>query len=139
LSSKYRLARNGGNYFDVEAAFSVVLQPAADTDGPVRQALRIECVFYGHFHAAKPLNVEHAKKFAESDAWLVFWPYFRQFVSDTTARMAIPPLAIPLALGPGGHSHRQRAKSKTDPKSESLKVSPRRSARRLRKPDRGEQ
>jgi hypothetical protein len=108
LSSRYKLGDVAEDYFDIEASFSVWLQSTED-DGPVVQSLRIECVFFGHFHTAKPIDREHAQKFTDSDCWLVFWPFFRQFVSDTTARMSIPPLVVPMALGPGEYSHRRRS------------------------------
>lgn len=107
LSSKYTLAKVAEGYFDIKAFFSVALQEA-EGDGQVTQPLKIECVFHGHFHAPDPVVREHAQKFTEGDSWLVFWPFFRQFVSDTTARMAIPPIIVPMALGPGEYSYRRR-------------------------------
>ena len=110
LSSKYSLAHVDKDYFDVQASLGVVLQ-WSEGDGPLVQALRIDCVFTGHFHAAAPLAQENAQKFTDRDSWLVFWPFFRQFVSDTTARMAIPPIVVPMALGPGEYSYPQPAKA----------------------------
>lgn len=109
LSSKYALTEVTDDYFDVQATFSVALQ-WSEGDGPLVQPLKIECVFMGHFHTPPPLNREFAKRFAETESWLVFWPFFRQFVSDATARMAIPPVVVPLALGPGEHSYRRSPK-----------------------------
>lgn len=105
LSSKYALAQVANEYFDVQASFSVSLQ-WSEGDGPVVHALKIDCVFTGHFHADAPINPEHAHKFTDSGSWLVFWPFFRQFVSDTTSRMGIPPILMPMALGPGEFSRR---------------------------------
>src|SRR5438046_438651 len=50
LSSKYALADVADDYFDVLATFSLSLQ-WSDADGPVVQALKIECTFIGHLHA----------------------------------------------------------------------------------------
>lgn len=101
LSSSYALSKATEDYFDVKASFLVALHWSLD-DGSVVEALKVQCVFYGHFHVATtPLDRSFAKKFAESESWVVFWPYFRQFVSDTTSRMAIPPVVVPWALGPG--------------------------------------
>lgn len=104
LSSKYTLANVGSDYFDIQAAFTMALQ-WSENDGPMVQPLKITCTFYGHFHAAVPINRDHAQRFTETESWLMFWPFFRQFVSDITARMSIPPVLIPLALGPGDHSY----------------------------------
>lgn len=108
ISSKYTMVVCNDRFFDVDAAFVVALQWTTG-DGPVNQPLRIECVFTGHFHAEHPIHEEHARKFAETESWIVFWPFFRQFVSDTTARMAIPPITVPMMLGPGEHAYRRRA------------------------------
>jgi preprotein translocase subunit SecB len=126
LSSKYTLANIAEDYFDIEVTFSVALQWSED-DGPVAQALKIECVFTGHFHTAKPVNQEHAKKFTDTESWLIFWPFFRQFVVDTTARMAIPPMVVPLALRPGEHSFRlPPAPPKGSARSKTAKAAPKR-------------
>ena len=116
LSSKYTLADISDDYFDVEASFVLAVQ-WANADGPVVQPLRIECVFWGHFHTSGAVNKEHAKTFAETESWLIFWPFFRQFVSDTTSRMAIPPIMIPMALGPGEHSRNRPATVATKSRS----------------------
>jgi hypothetical protein len=49
-----------------------------------------------HFHAKvkpKPL----VDKFCNSDLRLIVWPYFREYVTDVSARMYIPPVILPLA------------------------------------------
>jgi preprotein translocase subunit SecB len=59
-------------------------------------AFSVTCQFVGHFHFEGVVDVEHAEKFAQSELRLIVWPYFRQYVSDLTARMSLPPLIIPL-------------------------------------------
>jgi preprotein translocase subunit SecB len=59
--------------------------------------LVIECTFDAHFHVEAHMAEGFAKQFTESDMRLVLWPYFRQYVFDTTARMAIPPVLVPLS------------------------------------------
>jgi hypothetical protein len=125
LSSKYTLTRVSKDYFDVEASFSVAIQ-LPNEDGPIVQALKIECVFEGHFHAVAPVDSEHAKRFAETESWLLFWPFFRQFVSDTTARMSIPPIMVPLALGPGERSYKLARRKEIDGKQDKAKAPTRR-------------
>lgn len=109
LSSKYSISDIADDHFDVEAVFSLSLEPADDSGNAIVAALKIECVYTGHFHAKAPLNKAFVERFAE-ESWVVFWPYFRQFVSDTTARMAIPPVTVPFALGPGSRAYRQHAR-----------------------------
>lgn len=112
LSSKYTLLKVAKDYFDVEASFSLSIH-RAENDGQVEQALKIDCTFFGHFHVDVdvPAHKDLAKKFAETESWLLFWPFFRQFVADTVGRMAIPPVVVPLALGPG--DYRRSARSRT--------------------------
>ena len=111
LFSRYQLSDFTDDYFDVQASFRLSIQ-WSEEDGRVVQPLLVECVLYGHFHAVGPINREHAIKFAETESWLIFWPYFRQFVSDTTARMGIPPMSVPLAVGPGERGYRLGPKAK---------------------------
>ena len=121
LSSKYTVSNVGSGFFDIEAALSLSLQLNHD-DGAIMHALQIDCVFRGHFHTNGPANEDHAKKFASEEAWLLFWPFFRQFVSDTTARMSIPPVVIPLALGPGEFSRQMPISEAKTPKRTSRKA-----------------
>ena len=59
-------------------------------------AISIECVFLAHFHGPSRVGKEKIEAFLKSYMPIISWPYFRQFVSDTTARMAIPPVTLPL-------------------------------------------
>ena len=102
VSSKYTLTDIGPDYFDIHATFSVALE-WSNSDGVSIQPFKIECVFFGHFHADAPIDRDNAKKFAATESWLLFWPFFRQFIADTTARMAIPPVIVPLALRAGSY------------------------------------
>lgn len=113
VSSKYILSKVANDYFDVEASFSLSIH-RAEADGRLEQALKIDCTFFGHFHVDVdvPAHKDLAQKFAETESWLLFWPFFRQFVADTVGRMAIPPVIVPLALGPGEY-RRPVAGSKT--------------------------
>lgn len=95
MLSRYRINHVGPNYFDVEGEFTIeITEP--DTS---ERALKIDVSFLCHLHAERPVSAEHAERFANSEFRVVIWPYFRQFVSDTTARMGIPPLVIPVSIG----------------------------------------
>ena len=50
-----------------------------------------------HFHAKPPVDAKLVRRFADSDAHLVLWPYLREYVSDVSARMYIPPILLPLS------------------------------------------
>jgi hypothetical protein len=124
LSSKYELAHIATDYFDIQATYGIAIEWSED-DGPVIQPLKIGCVFSGHFHAAAPVAREHAQQFTDDESWLIFWPFFRQFVADTAARMAIPPLLVPLALRPGEHSYRRPPKTITQRKHRPRRIASR--------------
>lgn len=42
------------------------------------------------------LTEQHYKHFAELNAFMNAWPYVRELVQSTTARMGLPPLVLPL-------------------------------------------
>jgi preprotein translocase subunit SecB len=108
LSSKYTVVQLEKDFFDIDAEFSLSVQWPAES-GRITEALKIECVFTGHFHTSREeVPADLVERFAETEAWLVFWPFFRQFVSDTTARMAIQPILIPLAVSPGKRTIRMQ-------------------------------
>lgn len=104
LESEYRVADSGQDYFDVRAVFGFSYRQrgeAVSGSAAVSPFLRITCVFEGHFHSRATVAYDHAERFAARNAWLIFWPYFRQFVTDIMSRMAIPPAVLPLGLAAG--------------------------------------
>lgn len=82
----------GEDYFDVSAKLEVTV-----TGGkPKVHQIRISATFALHFHAKdapKPL----VDRFCGSDLRLIVWPYFREYVSDVSSRMYIPPVILPLS------------------------------------------
>ena len=70
----------------------------------------IECAFETHFRADCESVKIHTEHFAESDYRTIIFPFFRQFVFDTTSRMSIPPIVVPLS----GTMESQRAKKPSE-------------------------
>jgi hypothetical protein len=93
ISANYELKRVKDDFFDAVARFILEVR---DEKGK-REALRLTCSFILHFHGDRAVDQSLAKQFTASELRLVVWPYFRQFVSDITARMSIPPVNVPLA------------------------------------------
>jgi hypothetical protein len=93
ITAVYEVSSSSDDHFDLEGKFNF---SCADRQGG-ESPLVIECRIDAHFHGKRPVNKEFAKRFAESEFRFVVWPFFRQFVFDMTARMAIPPVAIPLS------------------------------------------
>lgn len=109
ISGDYRLERVTREYFDCAATVIVSLHDRKTDDA----ALVIECTFEGHFHGEPPIEREYAQEFTDSGLRIVLWPYLRQFVSDTTNRMTIAPIFLPLYLG-GARDKREKLKSAKD-------------------------
>ena len=82
----------GEGYFDVRAKLE-----AAMTGGKSKAHLiKIAATYDLHFHA-KPIPKVFLDRFCHSDVRLIVWPYFREYVSDVSARMYIPPMILPLS------------------------------------------
>ena len=58
--------------------------------------LWLTAAFELHFHGPSPLDPKFIKQFCESEIRLIVWPYFREYVSNMTGRMHIPPYILPL-------------------------------------------
>lgn len=93
IAATYELVRVEREVFDATAKFKLTVEDKKTK----MQPLKIECVFQTHFHGKKPVDKQFAERFTRSELRLVVWPYFRQFVSDMTAKMAIPPIIVPLS------------------------------------------
>jgi preprotein translocase subunit SecB len=89
----FELSDVGEDFFNTTSTFQLTVRGAKAG----KSVLTIECVFEGHFHVQGKVARELAQRFTDSELELVVWPYFRQFVSDTTARMSIPPITVPLS------------------------------------------
>jgi preprotein translocase subunit SecB len=80
------------DYFDVRAKIEVAM-----VGGKQRvHLIKIVASFDLHFHAdsiLKPL----VDRFCKSDVRLIVWPYFREYVSDVSSRMYVPPVILPLS------------------------------------------
>ena len=94
MESTYMVSDYSKEHFDVTATLSLRIE-AVGIENPI---LALNMAVTGHFHPKKTLSLEDAELFANAEARLIFWPYFRQIVSDTTGRMHIPPITLPLAV-----------------------------------------
>lgn len=127
LSAEYSLSKIKPDYFDISVSYEFAIRASGNTGdrSKLGAILQIKCRFEGHFHAHAPVDAGHAEQFAEKDSWLIFWPYFRQFVSDATARMSIPPELLPLGLGPGTFSRTQPVRGEEgEPKRKRKAIKP---------------
>ena len=96
ITADYELVEVQKEFFDVMAKFRLAVHDKSQTSKP----LTIECSFAGHFHSStSEVRRELADRFTQSELRLILWPYFRELVSNLTAKMSIPPILIPLSAG----------------------------------------
>jgi hypothetical protein len=96
IRNHFGLSEFDEGHFDVAATFA--FEAKLRGREPV---LTVEATFSAHFHpTGDSVPKDFAEKFAEAEARLVFWPYFRQAVADLTSRMYIRQVTIPLTLKP---------------------------------------
>jgi preprotein translocase subunit SecB len=94
IQSVYRVTDYSEEHFDVSATVYLRIEAKGFKD-PI---LSIDATVTGHFHPKKSLSKNDAESFAHGEARLIFWPYFRQLVSDTTARMHVRTVTLPLVV-----------------------------------------
>jgi hypothetical protein len=95
LSEEYASTDVGKDYFNLEGRYKIAVADEA------RTGLLIQFVFEVHMHAKGPVDPQMAKRFANSDLRFILLPYARQFVTDITGQMQIPPVVLPLATAAG--------------------------------------
>jgi preprotein translocase subunit SecB len=86
------LKRSSDLAFDGRISYCLKVTDKRDEGVP----LEVSCTFEAHFHSRRRFRSEEAEKFVRDYLRIISWPYLRQFVSDVTSRMAIPPLTLPL-------------------------------------------
>lgn len=85
-----RLSRD---HFDLQAEAKVKL--TGKRSGCV---FDLSATYELHFHGKPPLDAKLVRRFANSDAHVVLWPYLREYVSDVSARMYVPPIVLPVSM-----------------------------------------
>jgi preprotein translocase subunit SecB len=94
IETKYHVSSFSDEHFDVTATLFLRVQPE-EAQEPI---LSIDASFTGHFHPKSDISRDQVESFAKGEARLIFWPYFRQIVSDTTARMHVGSITLPLVV-----------------------------------------
>ncbi len=97
IAARYHLESARDDYFVSHADFKLSVVASGG-----QSALTLNCTFDAAFGVREKLHREFAERFTSSEIRLVIWPYFRQFVSDVTARMTIPPITVPLSIESAG-------------------------------------
>ena len=83
----------GETHFDVCSTLRLKIS----TEKSKKLQLWLATTYELHFHSASTLDAKFIKQFCDSEIRLVVWPYFREFVSNMTGRMHIPPFVLPLS------------------------------------------
>ena len=96
IEASYEATAIEGAHFDVVGRLEMKILSTTDKC----ELVRIACQYSSHFHARGRVDKHEADRFASAEAKIVIWPYFRQLVTDLSARMFIPPIIVPLTLDP---------------------------------------
>jgi len=92
VESTFTLLEMAEDYFDLAAEFVFTMSPE-----DAGHFLRIAVKYSAHFHWKDSVpSLADVNRFAQAEARLIFWPYFRQAVSDISARMHIRQITVPL-------------------------------------------
>ena len=95
ISTEYRTLSVEPDFFNASAKLTLTVEDRKSNAPPI---VTVECTYVAHFHCdGRQISEDLAQRFTESELRLVVWPYFRQFVNDMTARMAIEPILIPFS------------------------------------------
>jgi preprotein translocase subunit SecB len=94
IGAIYKTINIEEDHFDVLAEYELRITHKKDKNS----SLEVKCRYSAHFHASSNCNGETVERFANSEAKIIIWPYFRSLVSDITGRLHIPPITIPFAL-----------------------------------------
>lgn len=92
IIASYRLDELNKMFFNASVSYKLSLRKSKTQPSP----LVIEAVFEAHFHGDPPIKKHLAERFVNGEFSSLAWPYFRQLVLDTCAKMAIPRIWIPL-------------------------------------------
>jgi hypothetical protein len=100
LSAQYVVGTVEKQSFTLVAELGLLVQkPRAPRSAKSNGALSVRATYDTRFDCKKRVTAEHVERFAREDVRLLIWPYFRELVSNLTARMWVPPILIPLASG----------------------------------------
>jgi len=87
-----KTSKRGEDFFDigVDVAISLAV-PKSDVT-----FFDLTASYLLHVHAPAPLNKVYIKRFSDSEVRLLVWPYVREYVSNISGRMHVPPIVLPL-------------------------------------------
>jgi hypothetical protein len=65
-------------------------------------------------------SAQELEDFAQVNAVFNVWPYCREFIQTTTARMGLPPIVLPLFRAPGGAKEQKRVSASKETASSNV-------------------
>ena len=82
----------------VLARFTMRAHPKGEGSGTVETAIQLDAAFLLTYSAAdlEGLNAANFRSFGQCNGIYNAWPYWREFVQSTVARMGLPTLTIPV-------------------------------------------
>ena len=99
ITGRHEILNPRPNSFGVLGHYKVSVKGSSGSE-----VFDLTCTYNAQFSIDKEAEREFIERFARNEVRLVFWPYLRHFIADSTYRMSIPPLQLPLTseipLGP---------------------------------------
>ena len=92
FGAEYKILAQSPTNFIVGASFVLTKQTKKATE-PV---VLISVSYSALFETAQANDSQSVKRFSQSEAKLIFWPYLRYFISDMSSRMSIDQILLPL-------------------------------------------
>lgn len=92
-------------HFDIAGRFNLSVNTKAG-----QTLLSLSVVMSAHFHIGEESAEGFVEDFANTEGRLIFWPYFRQTVSDVSSRMYIAPITVPLTSGRGNDGRKSNVR-----------------------------
>lgn len=99
-------AKAGERALRVLAHFDLALRGGEGAGKTAHELVRLKAGFLLRYHlpAKHDLSPEHLEAFAQVNGAYNAWPYWRELVQSTFARMGLPPVTIPVFKVPRGEA-----------------------------------
>jgi hypothetical protein len=90
------VSRPEGDEFAVRTRFALAALNKEDPAKDPHFQIRAEFILVYHLATLSQYSEQSLSAFAQTNGVFNAWPYWREFIQSTTARMGIPPVVVPV-------------------------------------------